>query len=667
MSKGSALVSILFAFFVGVVVGNSSSGGSGEPVAAAVEPGEGDEDVKAVEETDGPDRYKVPVTSKQPVKGPADALVTIVEVSDFQCPFCSRVNPTMAAIIKEYGDKVRIVWRNNPLPFHKDAGPAATLALEAKAQGGDKKFWEAHDKLFQNQRELGRENLDKYATELGLDAAKVKAALDSNKYAADIKADQAMAAKLGARGTPAFFINGRFLSGAQPLPKFKEIIEDEIKRAEKAIKSGVKKSQVYAALTKNGLTAAKAPEAANKQAKRRPDPKAVYKVPVGKSAVKGKKDALITIVEFSDFQCPFCTRVNPTIAKIQEEYGKDVRIAFKHNALPFHKDAGPAAQAALEARDQGKFWEMHDKMFANQKALKPENLEAYAKEVGLNVAKFKAAMSSEKHKAETEEDQKLARSLGASGTPSFFINGRNLRGAQPFEAFKAVIDEELKKAKDLVAKGTPKGQLYAKITANGATAPKFVGGGDAPQPARPDANKIYKIAPNAKAPFKGAANAKVVIEEFSDFQCPFCGRVNPTIKQVLDEYGTKVKINWRHYPLPFHKDAPLASEASIEVFEQGGSKKFWAFHDILFENQRELKRDKLEEYAAKVGGINMAKFKAALDSNKHKAVVDADVQAIKTAGARIGTPSFFINGKLLQGAQPFPAFKAAIDAALAGK
>jgi len=667
MSKGSALVSILFAFFVGVVVGNSSGGGSGEPVAAATEEA-GDEDVKAVEETDGPDRYKVPVTAKQPSKGAKDALVTIVEVSDFQCPFCKRVNPTMDAIMKEYSGKVRVVWRNNPLPFHKDAGPAATLALEAHAQGGDKKFWEAHDKLFENQRALKRADLDKYATELGLDAAKVKQALDSNKYAADMKADQAMAAKLGARGTPAFFINGRFLSGAQPLPKFKEIIEDELKRADKAIKSGVKKSQVYAALTKNGLTAAKAPSPTDNKAKRRPDPNAVYKVPVGKSAVKGKKDALITIVEFSDFQCPFCTRVNPTMTKIQEEYGKDVRIAFKHNALPFHKDAGPAAQAALEARDQGKFWQMHDKLFENQKALKGENLEAYAKEVGLNVAKFKTAMSSEKHKAETEADQKLARSLGASGTPSFFINGRNLRGAQPFEAFKRVIDEELKKAKALVAKGTPKGQLYAKIIEKGATAPKFVGGGaDAPTPARPDANKIYKIASNPKAPFKGAKNAKVVIEEFSDFQCPFCGRVNPTIKQVLDEYGTKVRINWRHYPLPFHKDAPLASEASVEVFEQGGSKKFWAFHDLLFENQREIKRDKLEEYAAKVGGINMAKFKAALDSNKHKAVVDADMNAVKAAGARIGTPSFFINGKLLQGAQPFPAFKAAIDAALTAK
>ncbi|MDD9968639.1 MAG: thioredoxin domain-containing protein [Myxococcales bacterium] len=665
MSKGSALVAILFSFFAGLILGNitGNKGGHEAEVAAAADSGE--EDVKAVEEKDGPDRYKVPVTAAQPSKGPADALVTIVEVSDFQCPFCSRVEPTLKAIQKEYGDKVRIVWRNNPLPFHKDAGPAHNLAMEAFEQGGDKKFWAMHEKLFANQKALKPDNLKQYAKELGLDEAKAAEAIDKAKHGAKIKEDQKVASRLGARGTPAFFINGRFLSGAQPLPRFKEVIDDELKRAEKLIKSGVKKSKLYAALTKNGLTAAKAPEAKKQQARRRPDPKAVYKVPVGKSAQKGSDDALITIIEFSDFQCPFCSRVNPTMADIVKEYGKDVRVIFKHNPLPFHKDAMPAAQAALEARDQGKFWEYHDKLFENQKALKPADLEKYAKDVGMNVAKLKTALKDEKHKAEAEADQKLARSLGASGTPAFFINGRNLRGAQPLPAFKAVIDEELKKAKALVDKGTAKKDIYAAVTAKGSTTPQFIeaeGGKDAP--ARPDANKVYKIAEAKNAPFKGNAKAKVVIQEFSDFQCPFCNRVNPTIKQVMDEYGDKVKIVWRNYPLPFHKDAGPAAQAAQEVFEQGGSEKFWAFHDILFKNQRALSRADLEKYAGEVGGIDMGKFKAALDEEKHKEAVKADMDAVQKAGARIGTPSFFINGKLLQGAQPFPAFKTAIDKAL---
>lgn len=670
MSKGSAFVAILFAFVAGVLLGNVTAGPKADTEVAAAAEADGADDVKGVEEPGGPDRFKVPVTADQPFKGSPDALVTIVEYSDFQCPFCTRVEPTIDQILKDYGDKVRVVWRNNPLPFHKDAMPAAELAVEAHAQGGSAKFWALHKKLFENQKALSRPDLEKYAQEVGLDMNKVKAALDKRTHEAKVKADQELAQKLGARGTPAFFINGRFLSGAQPIDRFKEVIDDEIKRADKLVKTGIPKGKIYAALTKNGLTAAKAPSAADAPAKsRQPDPKAVYKVEVGKSPAKGPADALVTIVEFSEFQCPFCKRVNPTIKQITDTYGKDVRLVFKQNPLPFHKDATPAAELALEAHDQGKFWEMHDKLFENQQALTRDKLEEYAKAVGLNMQKVKTALDTNKHKATIEAEQAAARSLGASGTPSFFINGRSLRGAQPFDAFKAVIDEELAKAKELVAKGTPKSQVYAKATENGATAPKFIeGAGAAAAPdAAPDANKIYAIAAPAKAPSKGKKGAKVLIQEFSEFQCPFCTRVLPTVKQVMDEYGDKVQIVWRNYPLPFHDKAFKAAEASVEVFEQGGDEKFWKYHDVLFENQRALEPENLIKYAEQIGGINTAKLKAALDTDKHKAAVQADMDAVQKAGARIGTPSFFINGKLLQGAQPFPAFKAAIDAALAGK
>jgi protein-disulfide isomerase len=673
MSKGSALVSILFAFFAGVVIGNVTSGPKAETEVAAAEAKDEDTgaaDVAPVKEEGGPDRLQVPLTPAQPSKGPADALVTIVEFSDFQCPFCTRVEPTLEQLMKDYAGKLRIVWRNNPLPFHKEAGPAAELAMEAMAQGGSDKFWAAHKKLFENQKALTRPDLEKYAGELGLDVAKVKAALDGGKHQAGIKADQELATKTGARGTPAFFINGRFLSGAQPLDAFKTIIDDEIQRTEKLVKGGIAKDKVYAALMKGAQTAAKPPEPA--QPRRMPDPAAVYKVPVGKSASKGPADALVTIVEFSEFQCPFCSRVLPTVKQIHETYGRDVRIVFKHNALPFHNNAQKAAEAAVEARDQGKFWELHDVLFANQQALTPEDLEKHAKSVGINVAKLKAALESGKHKAETDADQQLARSLGASGTPSFFINGRSLRGAQPFEAFKAVIDEELKKAKDLVAAGTPKAQVYEKITANGATEPKFIeapgaqpGAQPSAAPADPNANKVFAIAAPAKAPTKGSPRAKVVIQEFSEFQCPFCARVLPTMKQIEQEYGDKVQVVWRNYPLPFHDKAFKASEAALEVFAQAGNEKFWAYHDKLFENQRALEPENLIKYAQEVGGINTDRLKQALDSDKHKAAVQADMDAVTKAGAQIGTPSFFINGKLLQGAQPFPAFKAAIDAALA--
>jgi len=608
------------------------------------------------------ERFKIPVTDAMPSKGPKDALVTIVEFSEFQCPFCSRVLPTTKEVLDTYGDKVRIVWRNNPLSFHPNAGPAAAVAMEANAQGGSAKFWEVHDVLFANQKALGRAELEGYAEKAGLDMAGVKKALDEGTHTKAIQADQALAAQVGARGTPYFFVNGRTLRGAQPIAAFKKIIDEEIATAEGLLKAGVKKEQMYATVTKDGLTkAAAAKPAAAKPGQ--PDPKAVYKVPLkGDEPQKGPDDALVTIVEISDFECPFCSRVGPTLKSVQDKYGKDVRIVWMNNPLPFHKNAKPAANAALEAHAQKgdkAFWAMHDKMFANQKALTADNLEAWAKELGLNAAKFKKALADDKYAKTIQEQQALASSLGARGTPAFFINGRNLRGAQPLPAFTAVIDEELAKAKALVAKGTAKAKVYEKIIATGETGPKT-----APAAAAPDANKVYDIPVAKNAPSKGAKNAKVVIQEFSDFQCPFCSRVNPTIAQVMTEYGDKVRIVWRDYPLPFHKDAGPAAQAAREVFAQKGDKAFWAYHDLLFQNQKGLSRENLEKFAEQVGGINMKAFKAALDSGKHKAAVDADVAAVAKAGARIGTPSFFVNGKLLQGAQPYPAFKAAIDAAL---
>ncbi|MBV1858433.1 MAG: thioredoxin domain-containing protein [Nannocystaceae bacterium] len=199
----------------------------------------------------------------------------------------------------------------------------------------------------------------------------------------------------------------------------------------------------------------------------RPDPKLTYKVAVGDAAVKGSAEALVTIVEWSDFQCPFCSKVNPTMAKIHEAYGDKVRVAFKHNPLPMHNRAMAAALAAEAAGRQGKFWEMHDKLFANGRALTDENFEKWASELQLDVAKFKTDLKDKALETKVRKQQSQGSVLGARGTPSFFVNGRHLSGAQPFEAFKALIDTELKKAEALVAKGTAKKDVYAKLIANG--------------------------------------------------------------------------------------------------------------------------------------------------------------------------------------------------------
>src|SRR6478736_7322520 len=238
MSKGTAIIGMLVALVVGVFIGqtwNKSGGDSATAVPTAALP---DSNVE---------RYKIPV-GNAPTKGPEHAKVTIVQWSDFQCPFCSRVEPTIDQIMKAYGKDVKVVWKNNPLPFHQNAMPAAQVASAAAAKG---KFWEMHDKLFKNQQALDRPSLEKYGKEIGLSDSDLKDALDNNKYTQQIKAEQEEAAKFGARGTPAFFINGRPLSGAQPFESFKKVIDEEMANAQKAINAGVSNAQVYDALTRN--------------------------------------------------------------------------------------------------------------------------------------------------------------------------------------------------------------------------------------------------------------------------------------------------------------------------------------------------------------------------------------------------------------------------------
>jgi len=677
MSKGSAIISVLIAFLAGLAIGHlATPAGSDDSASIEGEGGDG-EGAGAAAGEEASDRFRVPVTSAQPAKGPADALVTIVEFSDFECPFCSRVGPTISQIMNEYRGKVRIVWRNNPLPFHQNAGPAAQAAMEAFAQGGSEKFWRMHDLLFQNQRAIARGDLERYAQQVGLDMTRFRRALDTNAHRDKIEADQALARQIGANGTPNFFINGRQVMGAVPIDQFKTVIDDEIRRAEALVRSGVSKSRVYAQLTRNGRTspapepgaAGANPNAPPQQPRAQPDPNAVYRVPVGDSPMKGPADALVTIVQFSDFQCPFCSRVEPTMTQIVQRYGRDVRIVWKNNPLPFHENAGPAAELAAEAAAQGKFWQLHAKLFENQQALTRADLERYAQEVGLNMARVRAALDNHTHQAAIQADQNLARQLGASGTPSFFINGRNLRGAQPLDAFTHVIDEEIAKARQKVSSGTPRARVYEEITRNGATSPQTVAApaappGGPPQPgaAPPDADRVYNIPVPRTAPRKG--RGRVVIQQFSDFQCPFCSRVEPTITQLMQEYGDRVQLVWRNYPLPFHQNAMPAAEAAMEAYAQGRDAKFWRMHALMFQNQQALSRADLERYAEQAG-LNMARFRQALDNHTHQAAIQADQQAVQQAGAQIGTPSFFINGRLLQGAQPYEAFKAAVDRALA--
>jgi protein-disulfide isomerase len=161
------------------------------------------------------------------------------------------------------------------------------------------------------------------------------------------------------------------------------------------------------------------------------------------AARKGTETAPVHIVEFSDFQCPYCTRAAATMDEVVAAYGDKVSLEYRHFPLDFHDRAHRAAQAAECANDQGKFWAYHDLLFANQKAMSEENLTSYAQQASLDADGFASCMSANKHSETVDADIAAGAQVGMSGTPGFYVNGRVLTGAQPFEEFKRVIDAEL--------------------------------------------------------------------------------------------------------------------------------------------------------------------------------------------------------------------------------
>jgi protein-disulfide isomerase len=671
MNRVAAACSIGLAFFLGVLVGDlrhvPDAGGplspeSAAPALAAPAAAAPAAPAAAPEAADdrGPqqDSDRIPV-GDSPSLGPATALVTIVEFSDFQCSFCGDVEATLRQVRERFGDSVRIVWKNNPLPMHANATVAAEAAMEAYAQGGNEKFWRMHDALYQHQDALDRPALDRYARELGLDMARFQRAMDGHAHAASIDRDRALLTRLGGRGTPNFYVNGTPLRGAQPLDRFVAAVDSTLERA-RAVRP---RSRAYARMVA---------DAAGQE--RVEDPDAVYRVPVGASPTLGPGTALVTVVVFSDFQCPFCARAEVTLRALRARYGDEIRFVWKNEPLGIHDRARPAAQLAMEAYAQGgneRFWRAHDLLFEHPTALARADLEGYGRELGLDPARLRAALDGNAHDAAINADHALAQQLGVDGTPCFYINGRRLSGAKPEEAFVRVIDDVRRRAEEALraAPGTTRANLYERTVADGATALRFVGGAApaaapaaAPPPA--DESRIYTVRPNPRAPSFGAANARVVIEHFSDFQCPFCARVGPVVEQIRRRYGDRVRLVWRNYPLSMHPQAMLAAEAAMEAYAQRGNAGFWPFHDLLFQRQSALERPQLEQYAAEQH-LDLARFRAALDAHTHRAAIQDDMAAAGATGADLAMPTFFIGGRFVAGALPFEEFSRRIDAALA--
>jgi protein-disulfide isomerase len=173
------------------------------------------------------------------------------------------------------------------------------------------------------------------------------------------------------------------------------------------------------------------------------DTAAQAKIASGDAPAFGPADAKVTLVEFSDFECPYCSRAATVTSQLKEKYGTKVRFVFRQFPLPFHQSAQGAAEAALAAHAQGKFWEFHDKVFQNQKSLDRASLEGYAKAVGLDMGKFKAALDSAQTKERVKADMAIGNEVAVQGTPTLFLNGKRVENPTDFAELSKAIDSAL--------------------------------------------------------------------------------------------------------------------------------------------------------------------------------------------------------------------------------
>lgn len=392
---------------------------------------------------------------RTPAMGAISAKVTIVTFSDFQCPYCSKGAGTLAQVIKTFPEDTKIVFKQFPLPFHPQAEAAARASIAAGNQG---KFWEMHDWLFENQSAFRAHADDfegwvaEYAGMLNIDVEKFRHDFNSRETAQIIERDKALADKLNVTGTPAFFINGERIDGAQPFEVFAKVVQAQRARADALIAGGDTPPDLYRTLVAENyeprMRMVKGPAMKDAPADSPAEDEVMRfdtsDLTVHPGQVRGPMDAKVTIFAFEDFQCPYCARGDVNLKAALAQVDDSVRVVFKHLPLPMHAHALPAAKAAIAAREQGKFWEMHDLLFARQADLKQERIfEEFARSLGLDMKKFKADMADKNFEAEIALDIAQAHELGFRGTPTFLINGVAVVGAQSAESFVRVIREAL--------------------------------------------------------------------------------------------------------------------------------------------------------------------------------------------------------------------------------
>jgi protein-disulfide isomerase len=521
----------------------------------------------------------------------AKAPVKVVEFFDYQCPFCAATIPALEEALRSYPGKVQLVLKNLPLSMHHDSLLAHQAALAAGEQG---KFWEMHALLYANQKKLKPEDLLDYARRLDLDMPKFQQRLESGYFKPVVEKDLAAAAKLEVTGTPTFFINGERLNGRQTAERFRRAIDDAMDPRHVAAPAFQPTQHV-------GLARG---------------------VDLSRSPTRGSKEAPVTIVEFSDMQCPFCARVAPTLVELMDQYPGQIKWVFKNFPLPFHSDSELAHRALLAAGRQGKFWEMHDLIFSDQHNIKRDDLLLKARSLNLDMGGFVADLDNEDLKQRVTADVNDGIRSNVTATPTFFINGTEYSGALSLDRFRAIIAREL--------------------------------------PAAGGARLVDVPAGTQNEISIGASSSPVTLTWFSDLGSSLTLQATLQLRELVKTHPGKIRLVFKNCPLQMHPGAIYLHEAALAANAQG---KFWEMHDLIIRNPQHTDKATLLSYASRLG-LDLTRFEQELDSDLYRKIIDQDLREARARDVN-GTPVFFLNSTRIDGLRPQQVLNGFVDVELA--
>ncbi len=426
-------------------------------------------------------RFRVELLPDDHALGGDAPLVTIVVFSDYACPPCAKTWQIMQNLIEDYKQDLRVVFRASTVAGFAQGEQAVEAAFAAGAQG---KFWDMHERLFSAGGGFDRPTLRAHAELLGLDVDRFMDDIDTGAHAAVRIRHRRQSETLALPGIPAAFINGLFVIGAHEESEWHAILDEEIRRCRQLLDQGTARADVYQTIMAKASTgrvgevpeltalsrqAKSAMQAANRPVSlREPDGTKRYRVLPEDAPSLGPSDAPVVIVEFLDFECPFCRQTwKDSLQAVRDKYPKDVRLIVRHYPLKeIHESAELAAKAAIAAHAQGKFWPMHDKLLEHRGAFGRSSLMEIARRLGLDMDRFVDDLEAERTHETLRRDLDFARRLGVGATPTYFVNGRYTSGAQPLATFVGMIDEELAQAKRMSSKGVARGELFSTLMAS---------------------------------------------------------------------------------------------------------------------------------------------------------------------------------------------------------